>query len=150
MIVSILTAMCGTLVLLLAIVWATHFLRTRLAERRFFRQYSGKRVLVCSRRGVWYDFIRNNVVPVLEPDVEVVWTEEIRYGQDHLPVLLRLLARTHRHTLSKPYLVHVEGRALTVVNLHDHLQPLTSSAARSADARQRVRAVLTPYGIVSG
>lgn len=150
MIVSILTAVCGTLVLLLAIVWATHVLRTRLAERRFFRQYSGKRVLVCSRRGIWYDFLRNNVVPELEQDVEVVWTEENRSDGDHVPVLLRLVARGHRNAFSKPYLVHVDGRALTVVNLHDQLQPLTSSAARSAGARQRVREVLTPYGIVRG
>src|SRR5262245_47743982 len=44
-----------------------------LEKRRFFKRYAGTWLLVSGRRGGWYDFVANNVIPALPMNASHVW-----------------------------------------------------------------------------
>jgi hypothetical protein len=86
-----------------------------------------------SRHG-WYDFIKNNVVPVLPRDTELVIG-----GTASTSTALRLL----RVAGAKPLLIHVtHRRQVKHMSLHEFLLPLRQRAACDADVQREVATII--------
>jgi hypothetical protein len=138
--ISIVGSVCGTLVVLLLVVWAVLVVRNKLAVRRFYRMYRGQHIFVGTRRHGWYDFLRNNVLPVLPPGVHVAWVERDTRDaslEDWSVVLRRVGA-----VGEKPFLLRVTTRAVAVVPLHDQLAALRANAARDEQIQEKVGQIL--------
>lgn len=119
--------------LALLVIAAAIFARVykRLSITRFRNQYRGKCLLVCGRRHGWYDFVINNVAPMLPADCLVVWSTT-----SSRPILIAL-----RHlglNEPKPLLVYVGNRRVAAKSLHAALLPLRTPAARNESIQQKV------------
>jgi hypothetical protein len=103
---------------------------------RFERRYRGRWLLVAGSRHGWYDFIRNNVAPVLPEDTEVVLSSGASVS------MLRNVARL-RLKGAKPLLVHITERGEAKhASLHEQLLPLKQRAARDPEVQRQVAAVI--------
>jgi len=103
---------------------------------RFKRRLRGKWLLVAGTRHGWYDFIRNNVAPVLPADTALV--QGPRIDASVVIALYRLQARG-----SRPLLVHVTPSGeIKHVSLHEQLLPLRHRAARDPEVQREVAAVI--------
>jgi len=108
----------------------------RVNLHRFKRRFRGKWLLVAGTRHGWYDFIRNNVAPVLPPDTKLV--QGPRIDASVVIALHRLRVRGAR-----PLLVHITTSGeVRHASLHEQLLPLRNRAARDADVQREVAAVI--------
>ena len=114
-------------------------------KRRFCRLNAGRWFLVVSRRRGWYDFILNNVLPVLPPQASCVWVEQPHREPRRDQNVLLILGR-HRRGVRKPFMVVVESRRLKVVHLHDQLRPFKQTRAQDETVREAISALLTAAG----
>lgn len=97
-------------------------LRKQRLVRRFRRDFEGRRLPVCSRRGHWGQFIDNNVLPVLPEKVCVVWVGTrgaVRYMDDYPASALRALSLGN--VVERPYLIRFVSRQPEIHRLHESL-----------------------------
>jgi hypothetical protein len=137
---------CGTLLFVVGVVWLVAAVRQRAAEQRFLRQYDSRTIFVATRRGGWYDFLRNNVLPLLSADVEVVWFED-KTSTPIQRVLYRLVRRASRVTPSKPYFVRIAAGKAAVIEAHEQLRPFQASAARDAGVQEQIARLLESWRV---
>jgi len=129
----------GCVFVLVALLVATIVVETivrRVKVYRFRRRFRGKSLLICSRRHGWYDFVVNNVVPVLPNDCTVEWTQSFRVWDPIVLALARWRIRGER-----PLLVHV-GKRVHGVSLQQELLPLRHIARKDAETRRRVAEIV--------
>jgi len=104
----------------------------------FARRRNGCVYLVCTSRRGWYDFLRNNVTPILPEHVTCLWpglaaTEA--EGEAHNVLQARLKVKT-----PKPYFVKVVRRGdFPTLSLNGRLQDLKPRAAVSDEVRSLCR-----------
>ena len=128
---------CGSLILLVVVAAAITAGRDRLWLRRFLREHEGKVFLVCKRGRDWYEFINNNVAPVL-PDVTIVWLER----NSRSPVVRALSIRSLK-SYPRPMLVLVTARRLRTESLHAELVAVKEqSAKRRPELQQQVQSIV--------
>ena len=109
----------------------------------FCLRFDGTVFLVAGRNRGWYDFIRNNVIPALPPDVRVLWYRAggPRTGARRHRLIQLLLYRGPIGT--KPLLVRVRKSGFTVLPVHRDLLPLKQqSTARDSALTDKARAIL--------
>jgi len=108
-------------------------IRERMRCRLLLLRRSGSLFLLCTSRRNWYDFLRNNVIPVLPDTIQVVWH---RPRLDPMYDLLRqCLSRAGVFRVSKPCLVFVTRHTLLARSLNGRLQGLKTSAKVSDAVR---------------
>jgi hypothetical protein len=135
------TGLIGILILALVIVLSPLIIpvvvvmqiRLAISLRMFQRREAGHWYLVCTSKRNWYDFLRNNVIPVLPDNFRVVWQKPNR-GEPY-PELQAHLAQSKIWGISKPYLVAVTKQALRVKSLNGDFQDLKPTAKRSDEIR---------------
>lgn len=121
--------------LLVVLAGAIGYILRRISLFRFKRRYRGKWLFVAGSRHGWYDFVSNNVVPVLPADTEVVMSRTT-------PSMLTSL-RWLRVKGAKPLLVHItQHRKVKHASLHEQLLPLRQRAARDPDVQREVAAII--------
>jgi hypothetical protein len=47
-------------------------IKETITRRRFYRREAGNIYLICTSRCGWYDFLKNNLIPILPKNVKVV------------------------------------------------------------------------------
>jgi|GEM_PF-3239496 len=131
---------CFQAVLLLVVLAGTiGYILRRVSLFRFKRRYRGRWLFVAGSRHGWYDFVRNNVVPVLPADTEVVLS---RWAAPTMLTTLRWL----RVDGSKPLLVHItQRREVKHTSLHEQLLPLRQHAARDPDVQREVASIIAGH-----
>ncbi|MCK5850246.1 MAG: hypothetical protein KAH23_04965 [Kiritimatiellae bacterium] len=107
--------------------------RSAISLRRFRRREAGSYYLVCTSKRNWYDFLRNNVIPMLPDNVRVVWQKPTR-GEPY-PELQAHLAQSKIWGISKPYLVAVTKQALRAQSLNRDFQDVKPKEKRSDEIR---------------
>jgi hypothetical protein len=130
-----------TVVLALALVTSPVWVPYIVARHLWLHSRNRGRVfLVVTRRHGWFEFVMNNVVPVLPPNVDVVWQESPARTRENQTKLHRLaLARTN----AKPYFTVVNLWRNEVIQLHSELEPLKrASRKRSRAVQARVSSIL--------
>ena len=124
-----------------SIIELRHLRATKLT-RRFRRDFNGRWLLVCSRRGQWGQFIDNNVLTVLPDGVQVVWCD--RRSKDTYPAsALRLMGLGN--VVERPYLVRYESRQPEIYRLHERLVELSHTTKRDEYVSSLVRSVLREF-----
>ncbi len=108
--------------------------KAAISLRIFRRREAGHVFLICASRRGWYDFLKNNVIPVLPDNVRVVW---VKLAQDaRYPDLLGHLSRSRIFGVSKPYIVAVTPRAFVHKSLNAELQNLKGHPKKSEQTQQ--------------
>ncbi len=124
------------LVLLVGAIWPLLVIwvlfggvRDRFWLKRFRKKRAGSFYLLCSRRRGWFDFIRNNVEPVLPLNVHLIW-----HGKFHGPEadgdVCRLLALSDVYGVSKPVLIAVQTNRVEVRSLHAEFVPFKTTVGK--------------------
>ncbi len=152
--------MLGTIILglvvsavcVLAWVSLIHGHRGRRASRAAFdEKYGGRVVLVADTRWGWYDFVMNNIVPVLPEGAEVIWYRGHTSQSRLIPEpgsaididafwLQRLVVPPQ-----PPYAFLIAGRCHSIVPLQEALHPLKlAGTGRDEDKRSVVAELLAP------
>jgi hypothetical protein len=108
-----------------------------IANLRWRRANAGRLYLVALRSRQWGPFTENNVIPVLPPDVTVIWESGRRRYVPRSPKLWGL-----RRPASRPFLVIVRRWSLRVVPLHDRLKVYRAAVRRDAEVQARVKKLL--------
>jgi hypothetical protein len=106
----------------------------------FRRREAGNYYLICTSRRNWYDFLKNNVIPVLPPNVRVVWQKSDLCGPKQS--LSQYLRKSRITGLSKPYLVAVTRRSLVAQSLNTIFQNLKQNAKRTETSRIQCRRII--------
>jgi hypothetical protein len=112
----------------------------------FLRENKGHTILVATSRSGWYDFIKDNVIPVLPAGTKIVWFKKSiprrkRHGYP-INVIEHLF-----HGISKPFLIQVHGKP-DLVELHHHFQLIKKhSAGRDSMTLEQVKGILNELGI---
>jgi hypothetical protein len=108
-------------------------------HRRFLRTQRGKVFFLWHARRGWYDFVRNNVLPVLPAHVRAL--HDRRRGGDELRAVRDALARAHEPWIH-PTLVVVGTQRVHAFNLNQMLQEKKMLARRDVAAQADVRKML--------
>jgi hypothetical protein len=137
---DIVSGCCGTLVLLIVLAAVVSDVHEKLWLRRFRKAHAGETFLVATRRNRWFDFIINNVVPVLPPGTTVIWLSRDRDADDPL----RRALRAAKHPdVPRPLLVYVTPFEITSVPLHASLWPLKNRAPqRDTSVQEQVALII--------
>lgn len=109
--------------------------RDAVSLRLFQRREDGNFYLVCTPRRGWHDYVRNNVVPILPPNVCVVWYRPSR-GLVPPPIISHV-EHSKILGLSKPYLVRVGRSKIRAESLNLDLQEMKRHPA--TDNRVRIQ-----------
>lgn len=108
-----------------------------IANLRWRRANAGRLYLVALRSRQWGPFTENNVIPVLPPEVTVIWESGRRRYVPRSPKLWGL-----RRPASRPFVVIVRRWSLRVVPLHDRLKLYRTAVRRDAEVQARVKTLL--------
>jgi hypothetical protein len=117
-----------------------HHVKASLSLRIFCRREAGNVYLICTSRRNWYDFIRNNLIPVLPKSVRVV-----AIGPGRSPKkqpLFQHLSQSSIGAISRPYLVSVTRRGLTFKSLNAALFALKTRPKKSESAQKECARIL--------
>ena len=128
------------LFLLVLPVMAFVLLRDAIALRVYRHRNHGAIFLICTSRRGWYDYLRNNLIPILPANVRVVWQANRRDGK--VDPIITNLWRSRIFGVPRPYLVAVHKRRISAVSLNGCLQDLKARPARSPQAQEMSRHVL--------
>ncbi len=90
-----------------------------------------------SKRG-WYDFLRNNVIPVLPDSVRMIWPRNMH----DVPYPRIRTAGRRPECTSRPYLVYIGRRRIHWVSVNQSLQALKPFAKRSSETQAACRKVI--------
>ena len=114
-----------------------HQLRVNVALRLFRRREKGTVYLICTSKRGWHDFLKNNIIPVLPDNFQVIWHKQgcVRGRDGKRHPLFTHLAASHICGLSKPYLVFVTPKALIPKSINGAFTGLKSKAARSSEVQ---------------
>ncbi len=112
--------------------------KDKLALRQFFRREDGNFFLVCSSKRRWYDYLQNNVVPVLPPNVELCWYKP----HCKKPRIVPWLWRSKIFDIPKPYLALVTQSKIVVVSLNDDLQEMKQYTAKDQNTQLRSKDII--------
>jgi hypothetical protein len=108
--------------------------------KRLREEKAGTIYLVCSPRRGWFDFIQNNVVPVLPPTIELAW-----YRVDHRAAaddMTFLLWRCGGYRASKPLVMMVGEDEVRTESLHQALASLKPTVRKDAETQEKCRAII--------
>lgn len=108
--------------------------RGAISLRVFRRREAGHVFLICTSKRNWHDFLKNNVIPTLPDNFQVVWPKSGRGSKCH--DLVAHLNHSRVFNVSKPYMVVVTRQALLHQSLNGPLQQLKPHARRSNDVRK--------------
>ncbi len=120
-------------VLIVVGIPALIFFQLKAAIRfRFFQnREAGSVFLICTARRNWYDFLLNNVIPVLPDNVQIIWQKSAY--RDGRPELFKHLYRSHIVGVLRPYLVAVSPAKLSCKSLNTALQEHKIHPKKSED-----------------
>jgi hypothetical protein len=131
--------------LALSPIWLTIgfplFIRDTVAYRAFLRSESGRLFLVCTSKGSWFDFLQNDLIPLLSNGTEVIWHSGARDYDGGSHKLLAAL-RHYDYAISKPFIAKVEAKGIKVKSLNAELQSLKGKAERSSETRECCRKIV--------
>ncbi|HSV43127.1 MAG TPA: hypothetical protein VLJ10_01105 [Candidatus Bathyarchaeia archaeon] len=119
-------------------------IRSWIALVNFRRRENGAFYLVCSRANGWYDFLKNNVIPVVPPTMKILWlsTERSTTHATAVPPLLEYLAQSRIFGTSKPFLAAVSRQGLRVKSLNQEMLALKKVAKVSEATQTACREIL--------
>ena len=116
----------------------------RLRVLLFLRHHDGRNFFVAQDRRGWREFQDNNLIPILDPSVGVIWPD----GNDYKP-LLWILREFSRDTVARPLLLTVAGFSLHITSLHGILSSIAAQRARSLETQRAIREALKPIDTVT-
>ena len=119
------------------IVWRIY---DSITLRVFRLKHAGYFFLICTSRHDWYDFLSNNVIPILPDNVRVAWYHT--KNQDKRPELFQRLSQSKIYGLSKPYLVAVTKKAIHAKSLHTEFQVFKPCSKRSEEVQSACRKII--------
>jgi len=119
-------------------------IRSWIALINFRRKEDGTFYLVCSRAKGWHDFLKNNVIPGLPPEIKVVWWSATRPSKraKDLSSLRDHLTQSRIFGTSKPFLVAVLRKGLKVKSLNQEMLPLKTAAKVSEETQTACREII--------
>lgn len=100
----------------------------------------GRQFLICTTRNGWYDFTRNNVVPVFPSSVTVFWVS--RSGYDRVFRKLIFGPPIPLTGQPRPFLVSVKMSRIEVQPIHKLLLPLKHRAKKSLETQAKVAEII--------
>jgi hypothetical protein len=106
--------------------------------REFCGRESGSFYLIGTSKRHWYDFLRNNVIPVLPDGERVVWPKNTRDGA--CPEFRKTFGTVT--CMSRPCLVYIGERCAYWKSLNLDLQELKPFAKRSAETQAACRSII--------
>jgi len=116
--------------------------RQKRKLRKFRDQANGNYFLICSKRHNWYDFIQNNVIPVLPSNLNIVWYEgncdleidNIRISATEVPGV---------YGATKPLLLTVFPDHINVESLNNDFKELRQMSMRKDEnVREKARILI--------
>jgi hypothetical protein len=140
-VLKIFVAILVMIVVALGLVVLVVETKLAISFRLFRRREAGHVFLICTSRRNWYDFLRNNVIPILPDNFRVVWSRPMRGAA--YPHLFYYFFRSGIRNVSKPYLVAVTRRALVYAPLNTALQELKVRPKKSVDTRRRCAHIIS-------
>ena len=116
------------------------WLRSAVALKRFLRREAGAVYLVCTSKRNWYDFIQNNIIPVLPDNVKVVWAKPVQ--NEVYRELQSFLHQSNLWSIPKPFFVAVTSHALYAISLNRKLQELKPKAKSSNETKLTCKVII--------
>lgn len=132
------------LIVLLPFILVGVFIREKKIKarlKRFRTKEAGKFYLICSRRAGWYEFIQNNVIPILPPTVKITWYRRDR-EQIEDDIHLLLSRSSEAYGVPKPFLVAIWVDNVKVESLHEALIELKEHRHKDETTRERTRDIV--------
>jgi hypothetical protein len=129
------------LILLLPFMLVEEY-RIKARLKRFRKREAGNFYLVCTRRHGWFEFIRNNVMPILPPRVNITWYRRDR-NRTADDISLLLSRSPGVYGVSKPFLVAVSEDDVKVKSLHEDFIELKGHRCKNEDRERPVRWLCT-------
>lgn len=112
----------------------------RIQLRVFRRKHAGHFFLVCTSKHGWYDFLLNNVIPILPDNIRVAWYNT--KGPDRNVDLFHRLTQSKIYGLPKPYLVVVTEKRIQAKSLHGELQKLKTTSRKAEHVQLACRRLI--------
>lgn len=109
-------------------------------QRHFIREHASHVFLVWHARRGWYDFVRNNVLPALPPNVIAV--QDRRHGGEDLAMIRRTAAPPGRACPSHPFLAKIGQQHSPLISLNMALQSMKSRRRRDKGVQDEMRQLL--------
>jgi hypothetical protein len=120
-------------------------LKEKISLKRFRDKNSGYIYLICTRRRGWYDFLNNNVIPVLPDNFKIAWHQR---GRDttRIPIIrdpiFENIARAKIFGIEKPYLVIVEKKSFQVLSLNKTFQEIKKVQDKSKETQSKALEII--------
>jgi hypothetical protein len=114
--------------------------RDRWRLRQFRAHNAGRYFLVCTTRRGWYDFIRNNVEPVLPSSTTLCWVGRKSLDPNSFEVLRA--AWNFSRSNSRPYMIAVHRSGIEGFALHDAILPLKQYAKKCLEIQLKVATIV--------
>ena len=116
-------------------------LADHISLRRFRKKEAGSLYLICTPRRGWYDYLQNNVFPVLPCRVtRVVWHRPSRGKK--IPRIVLQLQRSQIAFPRLPYLVAVFRNQMKAVSIHNDLLTMKQHPKRSEHIKSQSRGIV--------
>ena len=103
-------------------------------KHQFVRAHEGTAFVIVTRRHGWKELIENNVVPALPAGVVAVWDGDRMDG--FRPTDLPEIRPT------RPYLISLRGRRVSVRPLHEDLRPFKQRGKRNEATQAEIRRLI--------
>ena len=143
--ITLLGVVLVVLLIILSPIWLpimlVHEARSAWRCRRFIRKRRGRVYVIWHARREWYDFVRNNVLPVLPSNVTAM--QDRAHGGHELRMVHAALCRALQGGTPRPFLMFVGRKRVHAFSLNGPLQEVKRRPGRSASVQAEVRAVLT-------
>jgi hypothetical protein len=111
-----------------------------IALRTFCRREAGNFYLICTSRRGWYDFLKNNLIPILPKNVKVVWHTRTSAGKND-PIFLRILS-SGIYGVPKPYIISVQRKCIKAYSLNNDLQIVKKHPKKSVEIQVQTQNVI--------
>lgn len=109
--------------------------------RTFRRREAGNFYLICTTRCGWYDFLKNNLIPILPENVKVVWHTRTRIGKID-PIFLWIL-NSGIYGVPKPYIISVQRKRIKAYSLNNDLQIVKKHPKKSVETQVQTQNIIS-------
>jgi hypothetical protein len=118
--------------------------RDRKELKRFCKEHFGKTYFIPNRKRGWYEFIKNNIEPVLSESIEINWEKSFK------STVLNHLNTQKTFYIASPFAVVVEQSCLNLLPLHSALQSLKSNPKKSTQTQISCKEIIAQALNTSG
>ena len=115
-------------------------LKENIFLRRFRKRNAGCVYLICTRKKGWYNFLNNNVIPVLPDNFKTVWLHAER--ESKIEYILKCVGSTKMFCIEKPYMVIVRKDCFDIISLNKVFQGIKQIQKKDKKAQSKALKII--------